>query len=117
MRYHLTLRGTKTTISVSDELSVWLAVKIRGKQLVNLGLSPSGEYARREVQKWINERVLREEKHAPDEHISQWVHSLILHELMPPDVQALRAKLDGNARTTATAKTMLENVSLRQKRR
>ncbi|QTD95624.1 hypothetical protein [Burkholderia anthina] len=117
MRYHLTLRGKKTTITISDDLNVWLTVKIIGKQLLDMGLSPSGKSARLQVQKWINTRVLKEEEHAPREHISQWVHSLILRELMPPDVQALRAKLEGSAASiVAEAKSTLASRSSHQAR-
>ena len=89
MRYHLMVRGKRTTITVDEVLAQYLLAKIGG-----FAFQLGGIVGASEVRRWIRQKVKREAANIPEKNISQWVQALIIHEIANPD---LREKIDKQA--------------------
>jgi len=88
MRYHLMLRGKRTTITVDENLSAYLLQRIGGYE-ADWGIN--SKVGKKAVMRWINRQVKLNEANLPDKNISQWVQVRIIHEIADP---VLRDKLD-----------------------
>lgn len=82
MRYYLTLRGRLTTITVGEELSEYLIVRLGGFG-AKIGTG------KKKAQAWINDLATRERDNAPAKNVSQWVQAHIVNFIVDP---ALRDK-------------------------
>jgi hypothetical protein len=91
MRYHLMLRGKRTTITIDEILTGYLLAKLGG---LGASFGIGSKLGKDSVRKWIQKQVKREEAYLPEKNISQWVQARILHEIVDP---ALRDSLDNQA--------------------
>lgn len=87
MKYHLNIRGKRTTITIDDALCDYLLQKIGGFYAL-LG----GEEGRKKVRKWIQKTVEREQTSIPEKNISQWVQARVLNEIVDPALLEKHAK-------------------------
>lgn len=89
MRYYLMVRGKRTTITVDEVLTRYLLAKIGG-----FAFDLGGTAGVSEIRRKIRYLVKREAANMPEKNISQWVQSLIIHEIANPD---LREKINKQA--------------------
>lgn len=79
MYFYIRCKTRKTSVTVSDSLVQYLAVKHEAKSLDPV------EH-KRIVQKWINDHVRKPQVRLPDAHLSQWLQAEILACIVDPIV-------------------------------
>ncbi|RZI43711.1 hypothetical protein EGT07_08050 [Herbaspirillum sp. HC18] len=86
MRYYMTVHGRLTTITVSDQLSEYLVLKLGGGKI-------DARSVKQMVQAWVNRLAWESADEVPDKDVSQWVQGRILEFIVDPDVHARRAQM------------------------
>jgi hypothetical protein len=98
-RYHVTLGPKRTTVSLDNQLSVLLSLK--------LGFTPATPQAQRAVRHWLQARLDDERDHGRL-HASQWLGEKVLRALISTELtdrynQWLDDVLDGDHHRTQPA--------------
>lgn len=86
MRYYMTVHGRLTTITVSDQLSEYLVLKLGGNRVDTRSVKHI-------AQAWINRLAWERDEDVPEKDVSQWVQGRILECIVDPEIHARRTQL------------------------